>query len=495
MRQSNGFRCMVSTVAELIDTLSALRFSWSLVWLIHLGLAPFAMAHVLLTKRLPQASFGWLLVIAGVPLLGIIVYGIFGVNRIHRRAQRFNRGHARQHNALTEQDDEALVQALPQAWQSMARAGKKLSGLPLTGGNTVEHFHTGEQLFPVMMEALRNARQSIYIASYTFDLGGIGEEFVGLLVAAKERGVDVRVLVDCIGDRVISQSSVITALQQQGVPALHFLPPTLWPPIVHLNLRNHRKILIVDKTQGFAGGINITQKNCRSADHQPSNDDHFRFTGPVVNQLLAVFAEDWAFTAQTKNDITLMQAPRQDGRTACRVIPDGPDHADDQILLLMTAAASQARTALTLFSPYFLPTEPLIGALRVAALRGVRVRVLIPGRSNYGVVDWACRHYLPDLVQAGLEIYAIGEPFLHSKLFLVDEYYAMVGSTNIDPRSLHLNFELMVEIYDADVVKRLQQHADAQFAKAERITLEQLRAQPLALRLRNAVAGLAQPYL
>lgn len=124
MRQSNGFRCMVSTVAELIDTLSALRFSWSLVWLIHLGLAPFAMAHVLLTKRLPQASFGWLLVIAGVPLLGIIVYGIFGVNRIHRRAQRFNRGHARQHNALTQQDDEALVQALPQAWQSMARAGK-----------------------------------------------------------------------------------------------------------------------------------------------------------------------------------------------------------------------------------------------------------------------------------------------------------------------------------------------------------------------------------
>ncbi|MDX1496417.1 MAG: cardiolipin synthase [Salinisphaeraceae bacterium] len=486
---------MEQLVAEFIAFLPLLGFSWPVFWALHFVLMPMAVGHVLLHKRMPQATFGWLVLIVFAPVIGAVTYCVFGVNRIYRRAQRLGRGQVRDQAALTDISDEAALESLDPKWLKIAEAAGKLSDLPLTQGNAIEHFHTGDELFPAMLCAIDEAQDSIYLSSYTFDLAGIGKQFVESLARAKKRGVDVRVLVDSIGDRVISHAGVIDKLQSMGIDALHFLPPSVWPPMIHLNLRNHRKILIVDKQQAFTGGINITQKNCSQNGNEPSNDDHFRFTGPVVTQLLAVFAEDWAFAASTNNDISLPEDLPSTGQVPCRVIPDGPDHPKAQILMLMTAAVGQASQQVTIFSPYFLPIQPLTGAMCASALRGVKVRVLIPKQSNYAMVDWACRHYLPDLLHAGVEIYAIDGPLMHSKLFVVDEEYAMVGSTNIDPRSLQLNFELMVEVYDHGFAKQMQEHAEKQFAQSERITLQSLAELSMPIRLRNALAGLAQPYL
>lgn len=486
---------MDQLVAGFAELVSLLGFSWPVFWLVHFVLLPLAAGHVLLHKRLPQATFGWLILIIYVPLAGSVLYCVFGVNRIHRRARKLGRAQIKERAALADVSDQAVIDSLEPKWQRIAHAAAQLSHLPLTQGNAIAHYHTGDQLFPAMLEAIEQARESVYLASYTFDLAGIGKRFVQALDAAQKRGVDVRVLVDSIGDRVISHAGVIDRLQSLGIPAIHFLPPSVWPPMVHLNLRNHRKLLIVEKHQAFTGGINITQKNCRQKSKLASNDDHYKLTGPVVNQLLAVFAEDWAFATGCDNDISLAPELPAAGNVPCRAIPDGPDHETDQILMLMTAAVGQANRRVTIFSPYFLPIQPLTGALCASALRGVEVRVLIPQRSNYALVDWASRHYLPELLHAGVEIHAISGPLMHSKLLVVDESYAMVGSTNIDPRSLQLNFELMVEVYDKGFAKQMQNHADTQFAKAQRITLDSLAELSLVIRLRNALAGLVQPYL
>lgn len=466
-------------------------FSWPVFWAFHFLLLPFTAAHVLLHKRLPQAGFGWLVVIFTLPLGGSVLYGLFGVNRIRRRAQKLQRSFS--HEDLYEQSDVQCLRELPVPWNIMATAARNVCHLPLCGGNAVRHLHRGDAAFPAMLSAIRQATESVYLSTYIFEKKGIGADFIQALDDAAGRGVDVRVIVDGIG-ALFGRRGTVAELKRRGVQAELFLPPRLWPPAFYLNLRNHRKLLLVDRKVAFTGGINISEKN-NPEKGQTSNDDQFAFRGPVVDQLLAIFAEDWAFVSGQSNDIELPLNQPLSGNSCCRAIPEGPDRSGDQINMLLTVACNLARSSITLVSPYFLPVDPLSGAICAAALRGVRVRVLIPRRGNYPMVDWACRHQLPQLLRYGIEVREMPPPLLHSKLFLADDSFAMVGTINVDARSLQLNFELMVEVYDTAFAQSLQQHVNAQWAQGRDVTYESLAGASLPLRLRNALAGLWAPYL
>jgi cardiolipin synthase A/B len=252
----------------------------------------------------------------------------------------------------------------------------------------------------------------------------------------------------------------------------------------------------VDGEIAFTGGMNIadyhmvTQPRVR----KPVQDVHFRLRGPVVAQLAAVFAEDWRVA--TREALPLPPVPQayRDG-AMCRVITDGPDEDVDKLELILVAAISQARHRVCIMTPYFIPSHELASAMKAAALRGVEVDIVLPQRSNLRFVDWATRHQLAPLLQHGVRVHQQAPPFAHSKLLVVDDAYAQIGTANIDPRSLRLNFELAVEIYDAAVAAALAAPIDAARENGVPVTLAALNGRRLPARLRDAFFWLFSPYL
>jgi cardiolipin synthase len=269
----------------------------------------------------------------------------------------------------------------------------------------------------------------------------------------------------------------------------------LIPPSFSINLRTHRKILTVDREIAFAGGMNIGDRQLVRGDspHRAS-DLHFRFSGPVVRDLAALFEEDWCFSGgDALGEIDA--SPVKDGRAQCRLIADGPDETLDSMMLVYMGAISTAQRRVWVMTPYFLPERQFMGVLQAAALSGVDIQVMIPEENNWPVVQWALQHTLSELLDTGIRILRRPPPFAHSKCMLIDDSYAMVGSSNLDPRSLRLNFELGVEVFDGALNAELAEHFRTVARECHPFTHEELRARGTAARLRDATAALFGPYL
>ncbi len=443
--------------------------------LIAAAVATLASAHALLHKRRPQSAFGWIAVCYTLPFLGPLLYYAFGINRVELRAKRLRAG---------------------ETLDAEAAAASGVRGLPpQLPGNRVEPLYNGEAAFPAMLDAIRAARRRVYFSSYIFNPSGIGAEFATELAAAAARGVAVRVLVDGVGE-LYSLPRAGTVLRRRGVPLARFLPPRLFPPALRVNLRNHRKILICDDTAAFFGGLNIDSRHMAGDERIAERivDLHFRLQGPAVADLAAVFASDWRFAAGEELDLSAPVSP-PDGSARCRTVRDGPDQPFDRVTSLLLAAVGGARRRVAIMTPYFLPPRELMGVLQSAALRGLNVAVLLPGKNNLPYVHWAVRKTLWELLEHGVRIYYQPPPFVHSKLLLVDDDCAIVGSGNLDPRSLRLNFELAVEIADRELVGRLGEHFAAARARSEPISLANVDGRRLPTRLLDGLAWLFSPYL
>ena len=449
-------------------------------------LSTLAAGHALLRKRRPQSAFGWIAVCYTLPFVGALLYCLFGINRVKTRAQKLRFGQPKPPSPLA-------VAAMPHGLEPLARLGFAVSDLRLTPGNSVDLLHNGEHAFSAMLEAIAQARHRVLFSTYIFDAGPVGRQFVDALGAAAARGADVRVLLDGVGE-LYSWPSVVPLLQRANVRVARFLPPRLWPPTISVNMRNHRKILAIDGEVAFTGGINIRDRYLAEAARDRIVDLHFRFAGPVVAQIETVFANDWQFATREPGSF---EAPAQAGRgtALCRAIPNGPETDVDRLTELLVGAIGHARTRVAIMTPYFLPPRELIAPLQVAALEGLDVAVILPARNNLWYVHRATRHMLWELLQRGVRVYYQPPPFVHSKLFYVDDRYAQVGSANLDPRSLRLNFEMNVEVYDGDVVGALALHFEEVRARSTEVTLAHVDGRPLPTKLIDGVAWLFSPYL
>jgi len=334
------------------------------------------------------------------------------------------------------------------------------------------------------------------LASYIFEALGIGSEFVMELKAAVRRGVQVRVMVDDAGTKY-SWPPVIGALEEAGVPVRRFMPNRLLLRLITMNLRNHRKILVVDGHRGFTGGMNIREGNmlARKPDHAVQ-DLHFEITGPVVGQMQRVFAEDWSFcTGEDLEGAMWFPEIRQTGQTSAMGIVDGPDEDLEVMPAAFFAALNAAREEVIITTPYFLPTQIIMAALRLCAIRGVKVTILTPAKNNIPFVAWAAQTLYPELLSVGIRIFESPPPFDHSKIFIIDGTWSFIGSTNWDPRSLRLNFEFNLALYAPDLVARLRLDFDRKLAVSREVTCELLEAAPLLQNLRNGFARLFIPVL
>ncbi|MAT83117.1 MAG: cardiolipin synthase [Gammaproteobacteria bacterium] len=450
-----------------------------------------ASGHALINKRRPRSAFGWIAVCLMFPLAGAALYYLFGVNRTRRRAQRLRE------DDLPEPAAAAFTVEPEEALAPLARLGEAVSGGPLLAGNDVEILHGGEAAYPAMLEAIDTAAERVLLSSYIFDRDDTGTAFADALGRAVDRGVEVRVLLDGVGE-LYSWPRARHLLARRGVDVRRFLPPRLLPPSFMINLRNHRKILLVDDRVGFTGGMNVSDRHLLA--RAPAGrrdrrvvDVHFALRGPVLDRLLAIFDSDWAFAGGPERHHRL--TPVRAGEARCRAIADGPDEELDRLLLLITGAIGLARRRVAIMTPYFVPPRELLGALQAAALRGVDVAILLPAHNNLFFVHRATRHLLWELLQRGVRVHYQPGPFVHSKLLLVDDDYAQIGSANLDPRSLRLNFELTVEVFDRPTVTALWAHVEAARAQSPEVTLADVDGRRLGTRLVDGVAWLFSPYL
>ncbi|MFN3483974.1 MAG: cardiolipin synthase [Planctomycetota bacterium] len=456
--------------------------------------------HAILYKRDPRAAVAWTGLIWLVPVIGPFLYVLFGINRIQRRAVRLRKKRRRLdavdvHGGCT---TERFLETLgPEHAHlvSLQRVGDGVVRRPLLDGNRVVPLVGGEEAYPEMLRAIEHAQRSVSLLVYIFQMDEVGRAFAGALAAAAARGVEVRVLLDDLGSGRL-WGSPVRALRAAGVPAAAFLPVRVPWRTRYMNLRNHRKILVVDGRVGFTGGMNIRASHLlQRREGYREKDVHFRLEGPVVEHLQEAFVDDWAFTTgEVLKGAAWFPRPERAGSVMARGIPFDPG-TGETLRWLIVAALAAARRSVRIVTPYFLPDQALIAALNVAALRGVEVEILIPQRSDNLLVDWATTATLWQILVGGCRLWRTPPPFDHSKLMVVDGAWTLLGSANLDPRSLRLNFEFNVECYDRTLAEAVEALVRARRAGAEPVTLKKVDARPLPVRLRDGVARLFSPYL
>jgi cardiolipin synthase len=367
---------------------------------------------------------------------------------------------------------------------------------PFSAGNRVRLLRLGDAAYPEMLAAIGGAEKSIALSTYIFNDDPLGRRFVEALAAARARGVEVRVLIDGIG-ALYSIPPVAWRLRRRGVRVERFLTSLIPWRMPYLNLRSHRKVMVVDGRIGFTGGMNIKLAHLLAESPPfPTPDVHFRIEGPAVADLMSVVVDDWAYTCGEQLSGPAWFPPLEPvGETVMHGIASGPNEEIGSLRLTLMGALSQVRRSLRIATPYFLPDDVIASQLCVAALRGVAVDIVLPAVNNQFFVKWAESASLPALLAAGCRIWHEALPFDHAKLAVADDQWVLFGSSNWDTRSLRLNFEFDCEAFDRALAREFNALIDAKIARATPATLDALNERGFAVRLRDGFARLLKPYL
>ena len=470
--------------------------------LILLAFGIFSAGHALLFKRDPRSALGWFVVCLFLPGFGALGYWFLGINRIRSKARRWQ-ARGRMHFFEWASDDPGEEVPFPphlrrENFSAQRSLSDAVTRRPLVYGNQLALLHNGDEAYPAMLAAIEGAQQRVYLSSYIFADDQSGQSFCAALQRAAARGVDVRVLVDALGERYF-WPRIHHRLARLGIRHARFLPFSLASWGFFINLRNHRKLLIVDNRIGFTGGMNIGDRHLLAAPDLPHRviDLHFQVSGPVVGQMQEAFFEDWYFaTGEAPKKPLTSPPPLPDGESFCRGISAGPNEDFEPLTWIIVGALNSARKRVCIMTPYFIPDRALTTALCAAALRGVQVEIILPQQNNLPFVHWAAQDYLAELVEHKVRIFYQPPPFVHSKMLIMDHHYALIGSANIDPRSLRLNFEFNLELFDqAGTCSALIQHFDAVRAVSTSVTAAWIKSLPLWIRLRNGFVKIFSPYL
>jgi cardiolipin synthase len=474
---------------ELFELLTRMRSD--LVFLFGVPIAIAVTIHVLLTKREVAASVGWIGLAWFSPFLGGATYFVLGINRVRRRARKMRGGGVAQDRGTPDAEE---LPGDDGHLRPLRRGVSFITARPSDPGNALEVLHNGDAAYPEMLAAIAEARFSVGLSTYIMRADATGLQFIAALQAAQGRGVQVRVILDGIGSGWLL-SPAYRKLLEAGVPVQRFMHSALPWRMPFLNLRTHKKILVVDGRVGFTGGINIADQNVLAKQpRDPVQDTHFRLRGPVVGQLTAAFARDWSFLTDDDFDPKLWFPKLEPhGEAVARVVTAGPDEDLEKVEFTVLQAIACARASIRLMTPYFLPDQQLLNALAMAAMRGVAVDVVLPERSDHRLVDWATHANVGPLLHDGGRIWRSPPPFRHSKVMVVDDEWCLIGSSNWDMRSFRLNFELCVEVYDRTLAATLQ----ALIAQNQGRPLKrpELNARRLPVRLRDSAVRLLLPYL
>lgn len=475
----------MDTAAPLLDLFDHVPL---LLTVVHFASAGAVTLHALIRKREVPAAIGWIGLAWLSPFFGPLLYLGFGINRVKRRARRLR--------GATGGGAAPAVTGLAPVGPtgSLAVAAARITGLPTEPGTVVAVLDCGDEAYPRMLAAIDAATTSIALSTFIFRTDALGLRFIDALARAHRRGVAVRVLIDGFGGGFLF-SRAYHRLRALEVPAARYLHSLLPWKMPLLDLRLHKKILVIDGSKAFVGGLNIGADNLLATQpREPVRDVHFMVEGPVVRQVAESFQDDWTFsTSEVLDGPDWFPATHAGGSAPARSISSGPDQSVDQLLLVLLCAINSASSSLRIATPYFLPDEQVLTALQLAALRGVEVHIVIPAVNNHLLMGWAMQAHIRPLIKAGCHLWRSPPPFDHSKLATVDESWCLIGSANWDARSLRLNFEITMEFYDPVLARRLNGIIDAK--RVDPITLEEIDGRWPFVKIRDAAARLLMPYL
>ncbi len=433
------------------------------VWALHVvALA----VWIILQKRSPLSSLSWILSLAALPVLGLVIYFFLGPQKIRR--QRRRRMRLRQLHRGGARRDSRYGAALPRRKERLGRLIETANGMPISSASSVSLLADGGAAFDAILTAIAEARHHVHVEYYIFEPDRIGTRLRDALIERAGAGVQVRLLVDAVGSPKLSRR-FLRPLLAAGVEFARFHPFRLSPLRPLLNLRNHRKIVVVDGRIGFTGGINISDVQF-AVGRNSFHDLHVRIEGPAVGWLQAVFAEDWHYTRRQPLPETDLYPEMASGSVPTQVISSGPDGLYETIHQAHLQAIWDARERVWLATAYFVPSEAALSALIAAAMRGVEVRILVTRISDSRIVTYAGRSYYDELMQAGVRIYEYRPRILHSKALLVDDDCVLLGSANFDQRSFRLNFEVGLAFYDRRAAALLEHQLESDFSQSQRLT-------------------------
>jgi len=418
-------------------------------------------------KREPVSALAWVLAIIFLPYIGAIVFILFGNNHIERPLTRKRRHRSDFHTFYPTPSRKQGVfpeGVTSEYWSPLCELMTRITDLPPTSGNDISLYYEGKAAYQAMFKAIDAATSSIYLQTYILENDEVGIQFIERLAGKAQHGIQVKLLYDAIGSRTLPGAALHPILKAGGKVA-PFLPLNIFRRRLQINLRNHRKILIVDGKTGFVGGMNIGKEYIGG---DPSlgfwRDTHLRIQGPAVRSLTYVFAEDWHFATgeQLSYDEEIPQEPPAGGDHVVQVIAGGPDQKVNAIREWYYTVASRARHRLWISTPYFIPDETMIDGLRIAANMGVDVRLLTQGQPPDKWIPYlAARYYWEDMLRAGVRIWRYKKGMFHAKVLLVDSVLASVGTANFNIRSLQLDFEVNCLIYSPSLILEL----DRQFLR------------------------------
>jgi cardiolipin synthase len=470
----------------------------AILFVVHIVLSVATIGWILAIKREPTSALAWCLTVLLLPFLGPFLFLVFGYQHVYRplKQKRQHMRAFRRHRIRKKSTAPASPKRLPQGWKAMARLARQLDAFSPTFGNKIDFYCEGAAAFPAKLDAIRAAQHHIHLEYFIFQPDEIGRTFRDALCEKARLGVQVRLVYDAMGSHRMTHH-FLKPLREAGAKCEAFLPVGLFRRHTQVNLRNHRKILVVDGRVGFTGGLNIGDEYLGKVPRFGYwRDAHMRVEGPAVSDLQRVFAEDWDFAAgELLKGSTYFPRQKGTGPLTVQVVQSGPDQELKSIREIYFAAILRARKRLWIASPYFVPDAGILDALVLAGHTGIDVRLLGLKHPDKWLPFLAGRYYWTDMLEAGVKVYQYAKGMMHSKLVLVDGQWASIGTANLDNRSLHLNFEVNCLLYDAEAVAKLEAGFLRDLGDSIPIDAEAYPKRPLSCRLPENVCRLFSPIL
>jgi cardiolipin synthase len=467
----------------------------------------FVCLRIILDTRSTTKSLAYLLFAIFVPFAGIIFYFLFGIN--YRTRKMYSKKLV-ENDVLSARLDKQIYQYSKKTFEesnATVQSNKELAFMllketlsPLTANNSVKLLVNGENKFPEVIKALKDAKNHIHLEYYIYEDDEIGRKIEMVLIEKAKEGIDVRFIYDDFGSRSIRRT-LAHRLNENGVKAFPFLRIYFIALANRLNYRNHRKIIVIDGQTAFVGGINVDDRYINNENNKIYwRDTHMRIDGPGVQYLQYLFLCDWNFCASSKLHPDAHFFPPENSvqnrdNKVVQIAASGPDSGAPAILFSILQAISLATNEILITTPYLIPGESLLDALIIASLGGVSVKLLVPGNSDSLLVNAAARSYYGDLLKRGVEIYQYTKGFVHAKTMVTDGKIAMVGTANMDSRSFDLNFEVNAIVYDSGIAGQLRDIFYEDIKNAEKIDEKAWIKRPIYKQFFEKTARLVSPLL
>lgn len=482
----------------------------ALLYFFNIGLAVYIGIHLVYKKRDPVVTLSWIIVLLSLPYLGLLLYFTLGQNlrntyRFSRKGKREKREKRHRAQAQIRFFNQPQNQPQGQSVPPCLDRQRKLILLNLnnaknllTAHNTVDLYFTGHQALDAMYQAAQAARRYLFLQSYIIEDDAIGNRWKQLLLIKAAQGVKVQVIYDAVGSWHLPRK-FIRDLRRGGVDIHEFLPVRLPWFGSKVSNRNHRKLLVVDDRVAFMGGVNIADRYFDGGSFLQWTDTHIRITGEAVRPVRDCFLMDWQFVKKRRRvDRSLFEGLADDFPPATcymQILSSGPDTAWAEIKQSFLTAIHQAKQSICVVTPYFVPDESLLGALRIAALGGVNVRILLPEKSDSRLTHWASLSYISELLAAQVKVYLYRAGFIHSKVISIDGDFCFIGSANFDNRSFDHNFEVGAMIYNPEVARQIEKKFNQDLVRSRRIHPRLWRSRSRAQRVGEALGRLLSPLL